>query len=209
MVALPFVCHSTMALCLCSTLGFLQEHSQLRCSSLLYPLRLSPLSQQQSPESALQTSVPAPSPHAHWQIPVSGWDVRDCGPDHLCKSHSLLHATDQLLGSPSSPHSSLSVSADLPIGEGASPDAGTSAHLKLPDRSANPVLLPLLFLFPSSFFPHTQLCGDLSCPFRFPRSSASVQQGICENCSICRCSFDTFVGRDEHHILPLLCHLGK
>ena len=55
-----------------------------------------------------------------------------------------------------------------------------------PPRGADPVLLPLLFFFPSFFHP-TQLCRDLSCPFQCPRSFASVQLMFCENCLICRC----------------------
>ena len=70
----------------------------------------------------------------------------------------------------------------------ASLDAGTSPLFQLPLSDAGPIQLPLLFLFPSSFFHPTQLRGDLSCPFRCLRSSAIVQQVLCENCSIYRCT---------------------
>ena len=76
-----------------------------------------------------------------------------------------------------------------------------------PTRGAGPIPLPFLFLFPSSFFWPTWLCGDISCPFRCLRSSVSVQQVLCENSSICRFILAAFVGRDELHILLLLHHL--
>ena len=60
------------------------------------------------------------------------------------------------------------------------------------------------FLF---FFHHpTWLHGDFSCPYRCPRSSTSVQQVLCENCSICRCILDVLVRGGKLHIL-LFCHL--
>ena len=58
-----------------------------------------------------------------------------------------------------------------------------------------------------SFYHPTPLCREFSCPFGHPWSSVSVQLGFCEKCSICRCSLDAFVGRDELHILLLLRHL--
>ena len=64
-----------------------------------------------------------------------------------------------------------------------------------------------ILLFLSFFFHPTQLYGDTSCAFSCLRSSASVQQVLCENCSICRCILDAFVGKDELHILLLLCRL--
>lgn len=72
-----------------------------------------------------------PSPHSHHQstswvcspipvfqhlvpvytslTPVSGWGIQGYGTDHLCRSHSILHATDHLLHYPPSTSSSLSV----------------------------------------------------------------------------------------------------
>ena len=107
------------------------------------------------------------------------------------------------------PEASSSVPADLPDSDGASPYVITSPHPQLPARDTSPILLPLLFLSPSSFFCPTQLCGDPSCPFRCPRSSTSVQQVHHENYSICRYILDAFVGRDKLHVFLLLCHLGK
>lgn len=45
------------------------------------------------------------------------------------------------------------------------------------------------------------------CPFRCARSSASVQQALCENRSICRCVLDVLVRRGE--FLILFCHLDS
>ena len=163
-----------------------------------------------SPGLLSKPHVLAPSPRVHLQAPVSGWGAQGgCGTDHLHRSHCVLPATDQLPGSPLSLQVSPSVPGDLPAHEEASPVVATSPHLHLPARSTGPILLPLLFLFPSSFFHATRLHGDLSCPFRCPRSSASVQQVLCENCSTCRCIPSAFVGRGELHVLLLLCHLGK
>ena len=197
MVSPPFAGHSTMVLCFCGGPDFLHEHCQLWSSSL--PSFQAVPSQPTAILSLgllFKPHVPAPSPCVHQRTLISGWAMQGCGMDHLCRSHSVLPATDWLLSSPPSPRSSPSV-PDLPVGEGASPDVGTSPHLQFPARGAGPVLLPLLFLFPSSFFHPTWLHGDLSCPFRCPRSSASVQQMFCENCSICTCILDVFVGRDK------------
>ena len=103
--------------------------------------------------------------------------------------------------------SSPSVPTDLCTGDGVSLDTGNSTLLKLPSRGTGPFLLPLLFLFSSSFFHPTQSHRELSCPFRCLRSSASVQLVLCENCSIHRCILDEFVGREELHVLLLLHHL--
>lgn len=54
-----------------------------------------------------------------------------------------------------------------------------------------PSVTPLVFL---SFFPPTQFQGDFSYPSRCPMSSTNVQQGLCENCSICNVFFMHFWG---------------
>ena len=73
------------------------------------------------------------------------------------------------------------------------------SQLHLPIRGSGPILLPI---FPfSSFFHCILLCEDHYCLFRCLRSSASVQQVLCENYYICKCILDAFVGRDEFHIL--------
>ena len=92
---------------------------------------------------------------------------------HQCRSYSVLPVTNHLLLSPASPRSSLSVPADLPTSEGASLSVGTSLLLQLPSRGAGPVPFPLFFF---SFFHPIRLHRDSYCPFRFLRSSASVQQ---------------------------------
>lgn len=73
------------------------------------------------------------------------------------------------------------------------------------------VLLFLLFI-PFSFFYLTWLHGDLSCLFRCLRSSCSFKLVLNDNCSICRCILDVFVGRDgKLGKLPssLLCWLWR
>ena len=131
MAALPFAHHSAMALHFYESLDFLHEHSWLQSSSLL-----SPQSTSVQPTAALSLGllsnpcVPSPRPRPHQQTHVSDWGTHGCGTDHLCRSHSVLPATDWLLRSPPSPRSPSSVLADLPAAEGASPDAGTSPLLQ-------------------------------------------------------------------------------
>ena len=96
--ALPFVHHSTMALCFHGRLGFLHKHSQLQIFSLP---SLQAVSSQPTAVLSLRPlsklHIPAPSPCC---THLSGWDMQGCVKDHLCKSHSVLPATDQLLRSP-------------------------------------------------------------------------------------------------------------
>ena len=69
-----------------------------------------------------------------------------------------------------------------------------------------------LFWFLFSFFLSFILSGCKGiffffffCPFWCLKSSASVQEELCENCSICSCILDVLMRRDEFHIL-LFCH---
>ena len=210
MVIPLFARHSTMKLCFYVGPCFLHEHSHLQISSLLSHQAVS--SQPTvviSPSLLSKLHIPAPSTCLHWRTHLSDCGAQGCGKDNLCRSHSVLPTTDRLLLSrliaPEAPLLSQLISPPvrrLPLIRNlSSPSA--------PHRGAGPIPLPLLFLFPSSFFCPTWLCGDLFCPFRCPRASASVQQVLCENCSICRCILDAFVGRDELHILLLLCHLDS
>ena len=129
------------------------------------------------------------------------------GTDHLYRSHSVLPATDWLLRSSPGPQSSPSVPADFPpVRRLPWVREPLLSFSFLDPRDAGPIPLPLLFLFPSSFFCPILLHRDLSFPFRYLRYSASVQQVLCENCSICRCILDAFVGRGELHSLLLLHH---
>ena len=50
--------------------------------------------------------------------------------------------------------------------------------------------------FPFFFFCPMWLYRDLSCAFGYLRSSASSQQVVCENYSICRCLLGAFMWRD-------------
>ena len=78
----------------------------LLCLSSLNKTRLLPFNFPNKPTAGpspgllSKRHVPAPSIHAHWQTPVLGWGVQGCGPDHLCRSHSVLSVTDQLLDYP-------------------------------------------------------------------------------------------------------------
>ena len=54
----------------------------------------------------------------------------------------------------------------------------------------------------------TWLQGDWSYPLRCPKSSANVEQVLCEDCFICRCIFDVLVRRDKFHI-TLFHHLDS
>ena len=104
---LPFAHHSTMALRFCGDLGLLHEHSPLWSSSLPSPQTV--FSQ---PTAVLSTgllskpNIPAPCPCMHQWTHLSGLGMQGCGMDHLCRSHSVQPATDQLLHSLSSPQSS-------------------------------------------------------------------------------------------------------
>ena len=210
MAAPPFLRHPAMALCLCGSLGFLHEHSWLWSSSLPSPQAVS------SQSTAVPSSSLFSNPTFQYPAPVcTGRHLSQAGACRavawtiyvgLTLSYLPQTGCRALLRAPEAPL--LSQLTSLLVRR-ASPDARTSPYLQFSNRGAGPVLLPLLFLFPSSFFCPTQLHGDLSCPFRCLRSSASVQQVLCENCSIRRCVLDAFVGRDELHILLLLCHLGK
>ena len=97
----PLSHHSTMALHFYGGPGFLCKHSQLQISSLpstqavsLQPTAVLSLCLLSKPH------VPAPSPHLHQWTHISGWGTQGCGTDHLCRSHSVLLVTDQLLCSP-------------------------------------------------------------------------------------------------------------
>ena len=52
------------------------------------------------PGSALQTPHFSTQPPYTLATHLSGWGTQGCGEDHLCRSHSVLPATDRLLGSP-------------------------------------------------------------------------------------------------------------
>ena len=80
---------------------------------------------------------------------VSGWSVQAGYIVYV--GLSVLPATNQLLYSPLSLHSSLSVPIDLPEGEGASQGVGLCPLLLFPPRGAGCILLPFLLLLPSSY----------------------------------------------------------
>ena len=98
MMAPPFVRHSTMALHFCGGPGFLHKHSQLWVFSLPSFQAISPqLTSVLSPGLLSKPHIPAPSPRLHPQTHLPGSGEQGCGKDHLCRSHSVLPATDRLL----------------------------------------------------------------------------------------------------------------
>ena len=146
MVATPFASHSTLVLPFCGGLCFLHEHCWLWSSSLSFS-QIVPPQTRAGPSLGLLSKlhIPAPSPCVT--------DVQVCGTDHLCGSHFVLSATNQLLGLLESLRF---LFCHPPAGEGTQLDAGTSPHLQLPARGAGSILLHLLFISLSPFF---VLCG--------------------------------------------------
>ena len=106
--------------------------------------------------------------------------------NHLCRSYSVLPATDQPYHSPPTALDAPLLSQLISILIKGFPWIQKSIHYFTP-RGTGPILLPVLFFFTSSFFHPTQLCRNLSCPFWCPRSSASVQLVLCENFSLYIC----------------------
>ena len=211
MAALPLAHHSTVVLHFCGSPGFSHNHSCLWISSLPSPHAVS-----SQPTAVLSLGllykphVPAPSPCLHQWTHISGWGMQGCGIGHLCRSHSVLPTTDRLLNSPPiAPKAPLLSQLISPPLRGLPQMREPLLSFSSTPRGAGPIPLPLLFLFPSSFFHPTQLCGDLSCPFRCPRSSDSVQLVLYESCSICRCIIVAFVGKGELQVLLLLHHLDS
>ena len=93
MLAPPPACHSTVTPCFYGRPGFLHKHSQLWIS--FFP---SPQAVSSQPMAVLSLGllsnphIPAPSPRAHWQTCFS---LGCAGLWHrLCRSHSVLSATD-------------------------------------------------------------------------------------------------------------------
>lgn len=149
--ALPFACHSLMALCFygvqaspMSTSGCGAPHSRL----LMVNSSPLPWAALQTPHSSTQPlpSPPIP-PNLRWWTPILGWGTQGCCRDHLCRPHSvLLHSSlHSLLHFPHT-QISPSVPSNIPACEGASPDAGTSSHLELPAECTGLIQLPLFFL---------------------------------------------------------------
>ena len=77
---------------------------------------------------------------------------------------------------------------------------GSFLHLQLPAR------LLVLFLIPLFFISSCLFAMVFFLSFRCLKSSASVQQELCEKCSICRHGLDELMRRDEFLIL-LFSHL--
>lgn len=128
--------------------------------------------------------IPAPNPTSASANTRLRLRPEGSGTYHLHRSYAVLPAIDGLPPSPLSPQSSSSVPDDLPTDEGASPVAGSFPFLQLPPEVQDFIPFPCFYV---PFFCPTWLCGHFSCGFRCPRSSASVQQVLCENSSVSRC----------------------
>lgn len=182
MAAPPFACHLASGLCLCSDPCFPPSTPCYR-----------------APQSChLMLSF-----HCHYQS--ASWagspNCRSQHPDPVCTRRRPSQAgarwavartvcADLTLSAPGqvpcsfpSPWNTPSVSADPLTGEGTSPDVKILSHFQLPSRSKDLIPPPLLFLFPSAFHP-AWLYGTHSFPFMCLKSSASIQQVLCENFSI-------------------------
>ena len=147
---------------------------------------------------------PAPSPALYQETHNSGWGVRGSSTDH---EHSSLSCRPQTsccvpLWSRKVPF----CPSGFPYWEGASLSCRNLSSPSAPHQERWSLPISSFLSFFSFFYP-TQLHGKLSCPFRCPRSSTSIQQVLCEN-PICRCILDALVRRCEFH-LRLFCHLDS
>lgn len=142
----------TMALRLHSHLGLLPEQSWLQCSALH---TLQAVSAQ--PTEVLSSGViskpliPVPSPCLYQQSCISGWSEQGGGRDHLCRSHSVLPATDWLVCSCPSLKNAFLVPAGLPLVRGF--PRVWEPLLQLPPRGATASASLISF----SFFPLSYL----------------------------------------------------
>ena len=191
MVALSFVHHSTMVLFFSDGLSFLHKHSQLQNFSLPAPQTVSSQSTVVPSRVLSNPHVRVHSFHDHQWTPISGWGMQGCSANHLHRSQTSLPQTT-LLWAPEVPFCS---SWTLHWWGGFYRFRNLSSP-SLHARGSGPIILLILFFSPFSFSHLTWFYGDLSCPFinRCLRSSASVQQVLCENFSMCRCILDEFVG---------------
>ena len=162
MASPPLKCHLILALCFYGSPGFLHKHSWLWISSLLSPqaVSLQPTAVL-SPGLLSKPHVPTPRPCAHQWTLISGRGMQGCGTDCLCRSHSVLPATDQLLHS-------------LPIAS----EAPLLPQLIFPQVSVLPWMQePLLsFSYPTQGCRSHPASSPLLFPFSFP-SSYPVMQG--------------------------------
>ena len=133
---------------------------------------------------------------------------------HLCISDSVPSSVDQSLHLfPTASNASLlsqlisPSERGFPFQRGGFPYFGISPLLQLPCLRVQVLSRFLSSSFSLLFFHPTQLCRGLYSPFWCPRSSASVQPVVCENCCIYRCIPDASVERGELHVLLLLRQL--
>ena len=107
-----------------------------------------------SPGLSSEAWILASSPHVHQPTCISGWQQHPSGQDCLCRSPSVLPAANQLLHSPLSVWSSLSVLAEILSSKGISQGEGTFPFPQLAPRGAGPIQIPFFFFFFLSFVLH-------------------------------------------------------
>ena len=159
------------------------KHPRLQSSSGLSP---------QPPSACFlgwlsKLQIPAPRPCAQLRTPLSGWGAlaaawtlcADLAPS--CQPQAKCCAISKSLTHPP-------VSAALLTVKGLLQMWKSWPYLQLPSRSRDLILPPLLFLSPSFFYP-ARLYGNHAFPFMCLKSSASIQQVLCENFSV----FDVFL----------------
>ena len=99
--------------------------------------------------------------------------------------------TSKLLNLPFCPSSSFSA-------EGACPYGGPTPLL-LPPQECGRYLTSSPLFCPFFFLPYYMFIWGAFFPFWCLSSSTSVYQVLCENCSMCRCILDAFVGKEKQH----------
>ena len=185
-----------MAPCFDSGPGFFQKLSWL-WSSLLLSL------QAVSPQPTAVPSLgplskyyfPAPSTPPHQETHDLGWGVCRAVAWTICAVLTLSCLPQTGCSVPlQSPEGPLLSQLNSLLWMGFS-ECGDLSSPSLPHQGCWSLPISSFLFF--SFFHPTQLCGNFSCTFRCLRSSTSVQQVLCENCSICRCILDVLVRRGK------------
>ena len=196
MVAPPLAHHLTMMPCYGMSC-FFHRVSQFWC-----PLLLSLWVVFSQPRALLSLGLhskllfPAPSSPLQQATHDSGWNAQSCGVDHACGSYLVLPSTDHLLHSLLIPRSSSSVPADFPSVRESFLMWGSLFTFSFPPG------------FLVSFFDSSFLFSSFFHSFRCLKSTATVHQELCGNCSIRKCVFDDLVRSDKFCVL-LFCHLDS
>ena len=174
-----------------------------------HPFRLSLQLSFRTPTALLSLGLlfkshfPAPKLPPYQETHGSGWGMPGCGMNHKHTSYTVQPPSDWLISVfPSSlPEVSFLPQFISPLWIGFS-ECGNLSSLS---ASHKVWWIRLVSSFIYFFFPWY---GDFSYSFRCTKSSASVKQVLCENCSVFRYILDVLVKRGEFHVL-LFCHLDS